>query len=170
MKRRLFAAIVVAVILALSAPATVLAQNLDAGLAESRLFNVELGFLTGYRFEDEETVVGRAVAVNFSILENAQIGFLNAMFSDDAGGGQAYNMVRFDYFFTDRLSLSIGTGAEQQSASAAGLIGGNAILVRSIPDDGLATTLKAGVQYFSNDDDGFGDGTFALTLSGSIGL
>lgn len=152
-------------------PGLTVGQELDAGLTESRIFNVELGFLAGYRLGDEEQVMGRAAAVNFSILENAQVGFYNATFSDDGGAvTDSYSLVRFDYFFSDQISVSLGTGGESSSGSAAGYIGANAILVRSIAADGFSTTLKAGAGYLSNEAAGFDDGTFVVTISGSIGL
>ncbi|MFN2312289.1 MAG: hypothetical protein ABR590_09585, partial [Spirochaetia bacterium] len=78
----------------------------------------------GYRLEDEETVVGRTMTLNFSILENAQVGFYHAGFADsDVGVTDSYGMVRFRYFFSEALSVSIGTGGEARQAAPAGLIG-----------------------------------------------
>lgn len=158
-------------IAALLVPAHVFGQEFGETDTGSRLFDVELGFLSGYRLEDEETVVGRTMTLNFSILENAQIGFYHAGFADsDVGISNAYGMVRFRYFFSEMLSVSIGTGGEGTTQSPAGLIGANATLLRSLPADGLATTLQAGLQYLMNEEDGFGNGTIGVSIVGSIGL
>ncbi|TVR93753.1 MAG: hypothetical protein EA428_01490, partial [Spirochaetaceae bacterium] len=128
------------------APAVVIAESGDATITESRIFNVTLGFLGGYHLGEEETVVGRQVSLNFSILENAQIGIEGVSFQDEGGASvqDEYAFVRFDYFFTEFLSLSIGTGSHN-SGTAAGTIGANALLIRSVPENGLSSSLKAGV-------------------------
>ncbi|TVQ26138.1 MAG: hypothetical protein EA383_06315 [Spirochaetaceae bacterium] len=155
--------------LLLLAPA-VFGQDFGNTMTESRLFNVEMGFLAGYDFGAEETVTGSSTALNLAILENAEIGFVRVSFSSDDGVAVAdtYNLLRFNYFFTQQLSLSLASGAE--SGSAAGSLGGNFLLVRSIPEDGFSSTMKINVQYLFNEAAGIGDGTLGISLLGTIGL
>lgn len=154
--------------LLLLAPA-VFGQDFGDTMTESRLFNIETGFLAGYDFGAEETVTGTSTALNLAILENAEIGFVRVSFSDDTGAvADTYNLLRFNYFFTQQLSVSLASGAE--SGSAAGSIGGNFILVRSIPDNGFSSTMKINVQYLFNEAAGIGDGTLGISLLGTIGL
>lgn len=152
-------------------PAAAALESPAPSITESRIFNVSLGFLGGYHLGEDETVVGRQVSLNFSILESAQIGIEGVGFQDENGASvqDEYAFVRFDYFFTELLSLSIGTGAHS-SGTAAGTIGANALLIRSVPESGLSSHLKAGIRYFMNEDDGFGDGAFGIIISGGIGL
>lgn len=170
MRIRIAGFVVAVTLLALLLPAHVVGQEFGDTSTESRLFNVEMGFLTGYRFLDEETVTGRSVGLNFAILENAELGVVNTTFSDSVGAfSHAYNLVRFNYFFSEMVSLSVATGGGPNS-SAAGSVGGNFIIFRNIPDDGLSSSLKANAQFFLNEDDGIGDGTFAVSILGTIGL
>ena len=155
------------------------ASSVEFGVTntESRIFHVELGFMSGYRLEDEETIVGRTMALVFSLTENMQLGLFNATFADSSLT-DTYNLVRFDYFFSERLALSLGTGQASVEGPAAGnfestvggLIGVNALLVRSVPESGMSSTLKAGVHYLMNEEHGFGDGTVGVQIVGTIGL
>lgn len=136
---------------------------------ESRVFHVELGFIGGFDLEQEETVIGRTFALAFTIGENSQLGIVNTQLGSTAAGRE-YGLLRFDYFFTQRLGISLGTGGEIQTTTPAGMIGLNALLVRNVPEDGMSSTLKAGVQYLVNEEDGFGNGTVGVQLVGTIGL
>jgi len=96
------------------------------------------------------------------------------MFSDSTGAPQtdSYNLVRMDYFFSERIALSIGTGASSVggTVSPGGVIGANALIFRNVPESGLSSTMKASVRYLMNEEDGFGNGTFGVALIGTIGL
>ena len=176
MRKRVACTLVAAGLVLLFLPAQAFGQEFGDTMTESRLFNVEMGFLTGYRLGDEETVVGRTAALNFAIMENAEIGVVNTQFNIEggvAGDMHGYNLVRFNYFFNEQVALSIATGGWQDDAgnsAAAGSVGGNFVILRNIPDNGLSSTLKANVQYLMNDNDGAGEGTFAVSLLGTIGL
>jgi len=141
---------------------------------ESRIFHVDLGFMSGYRLEDDETVVGRTFALTFALMESGQLAFENTVFSDSDAPTRtdSYNLVRLDYFFSERISLSIGTGASSVggTVSPGGVIGANALIFRSVPESGLSSTMKASVRYLMNEEDGFGEGTFGVALIGTIGL
>lgn len=154
-------------------PASAFAQQFGETSTESRLFNVETGFLAGYRFLNEEPVTGRTVALNFAVMENAELGIVHTMFSDDVGGTDQYNLVRFNYFFIEQLALSLASGSSNNSNNnngVGGSIGGNFIILRNIPDDGLSSSLKANVQFLFNENDGIGNGTLGVSFLGTIGL
>ncbi len=170
MHKRIFFTVVAVAVGLLFLPGQAVGQEFGVTTTESRLFNVEAGFLTGYHLGVEETVVGRQLALNFAIMENAELGVVNAAFDQEGGGlDQAYNLVRFNYFFNEQVALSVATGGTD-AGDAAGAVGGNFVILRNIPDDGPSSTLKATVQYLMNEDDGAGDGTFSFALLGTIGL
>lgn len=169
MQKRIVCLLVGIAMALLFLPANAFGQDFGDTMTESRLFNVETGFLAGYRFGDEEPVTGTSMALNLAVMENAEFGIVRTTFSDEGGATDTYNLVRFNYFFSEQLSLSLASGADD-TASAAGSIGGNFIIVRSIPDDGLSSSLKANVQFLFNENDGIGDGTLGVSLLGTIGL
>lgn len=169
MKKFMFSMIVVFVMAVLFTPAMAFGQFGETNTV-SRLFNVETGFLAGYNFEEDETVTGNSVALNLAVMENAEIGFVRTQFDDSAGAVNAvYNLVRFNYFFTEQVAVSLSSGAEG-GGDAAGSIGGNFIILRSIPEDGFSSSLKANVQYLFHEDPGVGEGTMGVSLLGTIGL
>ncbi len=173
MRKRVACTLVAVALVLLLLPGQAFGQQFGDTVTESRLFNVEMGFLTGYRLLDEETVVGRTVGLSFSILDNADIGIVNTQFDDAEGGPMhTYNFVRFNYFLNEQVALSLATGgwSDGVDTTAAGSVGGNFIILRNIPDSGFSSTFKINAQYLLNEEDGFGDGTFAVSLLGTIGL
>ena len=171
MKKRMAYTLVAVSLILLFLPAQAFGQEFGDTMTESRLFNVEMGFLTGYRLGDEETVFGRTTALNFAIMENAEIGLVHTRFSDSEAPTveNRYNLARFNYFFAEQVAVSLAIGGKPDG-TAAGSVGGNFVILRNVPESGLSSTLKANVQFLMNERDGVGDGTFAVSLLGTIGL
>ncbi len=158
-------------VIALALPAAAFAQALEGTDTEFRLFGIELGMLGGYNLEEEEAVMGRSVAISLATLENMQIGFTAVTFDGDLAPlpTQQYVGMRFDYFFTEQLALSMMVG-NAAGANVGGSIGAHYLIVRSQPENMFSSALKLKVDYFMNDDQGPGAGTIGIGLAGSFGL
>lgn len=159
------------VVFALILPAAAFAQALEGTDTEFRLFGIELGALGGYNLETDEAVMGRSFALSLAVIDNMQVGIGAVGFTDQSPVPvtNEYVGMRFDYFFSEQLALSMMVG-NSSVGNVGGSIGGQYLIVRSQPANGFSSALKLKIDYFMNDGDGIGGGTIGIGLAGSFGL
>lgn len=157
--------------LSLILPAAAFAQALEGTDTEFRLFGIELGALGGYNLETEEPVMGRSFALSLAVIENMQVGIGAVSFTDQSPVPvtNEYVGMRFDYYFTEQMALSMMVG-NSSVGDVGGSIGGQYLILRSQPENGFSSALKLKIDYFMNDGDGIGGGTIGIGLAGSFGL
>lgn len=134
---------------------------------EGDIFNINLGFIGGYRLDDNAPVGGQRFSFDFAVAENVRTGVALTTFGDAAVTTE-YSTFVLDYRF-DRLGLTMDVGNNGAGDIAAGL-GFAYNLMEAVTQDVIRTGLRINVQYLFDLGAGVEKGTVSIGFSGSFGV
>lgn len=154
--------VVVLLILAVIAPAMVMAQ--EAGNADNRIFGIQTGFVGGYDLNTNTSVAGRDFGVFFTLNPSMQAG-VRVMESVLSTGTAV--MFDFGYFLTPQIGLDVMVGHD--GASIAGAFDAAFTIIRSGSEAPFSSNLKIKAGYIFDQASGIEKGVINAGLVGTIG-
>jgi hypothetical protein len=143
----------------------------------AQFISFSLGLPLGYNINTEEFSAGKALGVNFAIIDNLQVGYeylkienkVTLTPNDDAS---TYNLLRIGYSFTDLFGAAVSFGTHTDvaatSVAAAGL-GAYADLFQKRAPVGFAYGFRIRLDYLARTAD-FGKGAFLFGIGANIGI
>jgi len=131
------------------------------------IFNINLGFIGGYRLDDNAPVGGQRFSFDFAVSDNVRTGVALTRFGD-AVATTEYSTFVMDYQF-NRLGITMDVGNNGVGDIAAGL-GFAYNLLESVTEDVIRTGLRIQVQYLFDLGTGVEKGTVSIGFSGSFGV
>jgi hypothetical protein len=153
--------VLVLLVMAMLIPSFAGAQ--EAGKAENKIFNVQLGLLGGYNLGTEDTGAGRDFCLNITLSDQLQVGF-RSITNLIAANSVFLNL---SYFLTPQLNLDILVGNDGLGNLAGGIDAGYTIFKGG--KDAFTSTLKAKAGYIFEEGNGIGEGAILFGLVSSIG-
>jgi hypothetical protein len=153
---------VVLAMLAVIGATTVSAQS-GAGNADAKLFNIDLGMVSGYSLLNENAIVGKTFSFNITLADNFALGIASFEASN------TYTLLRAAYYLTPAIGFDLYVGA---SSAGPGVGTGACVfynVLKSKPDNAFATALKVKLGYLFNTTDEIDNGDIIIAVSTSIG-
>ena len=136
--------------------------------AGNQVFEIELGFVGGYRLAQPELVGGQSFGLNLAVASNFMAG-LQAVSVTGPGGTDRYGMFGLSYLIGQSLGLSVlagGTGA----GSVAGGVMMFFDLFQSQDANTFTSALRLKAGYLFNVAAGIAGGSIVLGVSSAFGL
>jgi hypothetical protein len=139
---------------------------LFAQSAEQNIIGIENGVVFAYNLGTDGLGVGQETAINLSINDNLQAGFV--FINGDGGNLPNQTMLRLHYLAGNRFGVSIGAGTTGGNALAMLGLFGN-IFSRTFQDT-LYTALGFRVDYMINTGVAVTDGILSMALVAKVGM
>ena len=141
------------------------AQNTD-----NRVFGMELGFLAGYDLGASDSFAGRTFAFYVPVSDSMQFGMKAVDGTVQPAGNINYILMSAQYYLSPQLGVEMLVGRETNVGDVGG--GANVFfsILKSQPEDGFSSSLKAQAGYLFEATNGVAQGTLNFGLVGSFGL
>ena len=133
-----------------------------------RIFDINLGFVGGYRLSDNSPVGGQRFSFDFIVAENVRAGMALTRIAATAAP-EDYATFLFNFRFR-KLGMVLHVG--RQAANMAAGAGFSYALLESVSHGVVHSGLRVGVDYLFNNGAAGGPerGSILLALTGSFGI